>query len=122
MSSGIKITGVDLVKFTQAVYELSRPQGMGFIHFKSGGLSDEDAREIVNNSKPYGGNVLSMDYVHGRACKMNVFKEGNDLYIADSWYDHTDEQLKTLLQKFNIEMPVPAGHGVLCNCADCRRK
>jgi hypothetical protein len=36
----IDISGIDLVKFAQAVYELSKPQGLGFLHFSPGPLEE----------------------------------------------------------------------------------
>lgn len=116
---GIKITGVDLAKFIKAVYELSRPQGMGFLHARDGELSDKDA-EMILNSSGTGPCVLSMDYVHGRACKMHVWKEGDDLFINRSWYDHSSTQFNALLARFNIKVTATEAHGVACNCDDCR--
>ena len=125
----IDITGVDLVKFVQKVYELSMPQGLGFLHFTPEPLSEERAKEIVEQrGGAFSGSscVISMDYVDGRACKMNVREENGKLVINDSWYDHTDSQLKQLLETFGkeglIEASAPAEHGVACNCAECKKK
>ena len=121
----IKITGVNLKEFVKEVYHLSVPQGLGFLHYEPKPLSDEDAIEIVNCLEDDSRIVLSMDYVHGRACKMTVYKkgegEGEDIYIHDSWYDHTDKQFKSLLSKFNIELNTDgAKHSKACNCNDYR--
>ncbi len=43
----IEITGVDLRKFIQEVYALSRPQGLGILHYQEGDLSDDEAKSIV---------------------------------------------------------------------------
>ena len=90
----IDITGTDLIKFVKKVYELSQPQGLGFLHYQEGGLSDEEAKTLIKENGNY---VVNMDYVKGRACKMIVFRKNNKLLIQDSWYDHTDNQLKELL-------------------------
>ena len=115
MENRIDITGVDLVVFVKKVYELSVPQGLGMLHFKEGRLSDEEAKEIV------GRGYISMDYVHGRACKMKVFKKDEKLYIPDRWYDHTDYQLNELLEtvmpgvkNYNLKNE----HSPACNCRD----
>jgi hypothetical protein len=115
----IDITGVDLVKFAQKVYELSSPQGLGFMHFTPEPLSDEEAKELVdlNKDSKY---PLSMDYVYGRACKMTVFAEEGKLEIHDSWYDHTDKQFKDLLSEFGIKLDLHKKHSPACNCIDCR--
>ena len=116
----IDVTGIDLVEFAKVVYNLSRPIGMGCLHFTPEPLSTEEAEEIVSNHHSPGV-VLSMDYVKGRGCKMVVWENDGKLGIRDSWYDHTDEQFRTLLNQFNI-IVVPGEHGVACECDDCRRK
>lgn len=100
MDGFIEITGCDLVALVKKAYALSVPQGMGFLHFKEGNMSDEDAKKIIES--PLG---VDMDYVHGRAVKFWVKKEGNRLFVQDRWYDHSDDQLKELLQSVGIEMP-----------------
>lgn len=86
----IEITGVDLVAFAKAAYELSQPQGMGWLHARPGPLDDATAEDLVRRCAS-GSVALHMDYVHGRSCKMVVFREDDGrLMISDSWYDHTD--------------------------------
>ena len=96
----IDITGVDLIAFVKGVYGLSRPQGLGFLHFEDGGLSDEEAQNIVRVDDPR--MPVHMDYVKGRACKMRVYKEGDKLYIYDSWHDHSPDQLRALLEGLGV--------------------
>lgn len=103
MDNHIEITGCDLIALVKKAYALSRPQGMGFLHFREGELSDEDAQQIVNN--PRG---IDLDYVHGRAVKFWVQKEGDRLFVQNSWYDHSDSQLRELLQSVGIQMPAAA--------------
>lgn len=117
----IDITGIDLVKFAQKVYELSSPQGLGFFHFTSSPLSEEEAKELLDIN-PGSRCPLSMDYVHGRACKMTVHAKEGKLLINDAWYDPTDDQLKKLLAAFNIQMGSLKEHGIACNCVECRIK
>lgn len=124
MENMIDITGVDLVKFVQKVYELSVPQGLGRSHFTPEPLTKEEAKRLINeNAGPYDC-VVDMDYIRGRACKMNVWKEGGRFYIRDSWYDHTDEQLYELLNSFSFadKLKTPTEHCVACDCAACRAK
>jgi len=114
----IDITGVDLVKFAQKVYELSVPQGMGFLHYTSEPLSEEEAKSLVQDNDR---SVLDMDYIRGRACKMHVRKENGKLLIGDSWYDHTERIYDELLNSFDIKRPVSIQeHGCACNCIDCQ--
>jgi hypothetical protein len=116
----IDITGVDLVKFAQKAYELSMPQGLGFLRFTPDPLSEDDAKKIVECSCRPGRIKLNMDYVSGRACKMIVWEKNGRLIIDDSWYDHTDEQLIELLDEFGIVHTKLAKHGCACNCVTCR--
>jgi hypothetical protein len=119
----IDITGIDLVKFVQKVYELSVPQGLGFLHFTPTPLSEEEAKKIIDFDGRMKSKIkVSMDYVSGRACKMIVWEKDGKLGIADSWYDHTDKQLKQLLSEFNINVKTTGEHGCACNCADCQNK
>jgi len=114
----IDITGVDLVEFAKKVYELSSPQGLGFLHYTTEPLNDEEAKQYIYADKD--DIILDMDYVKGRACKMHVRKEGNKWLIDDSWYDHTDRIYQQLLNHFNISKPNEKEHGCACNCIDCQ--
>lgn len=115
----IEITGIDLVKFTKKVYELSLPQGFGFLQYVDNQLETKEAQDIIDVFKKNTRLALSLDYIQGRACKMNVFKEDNKLFINIPWYDHTDKQLKELLKIFDIELPKSEAHGMACNCRKC---
>ena len=118
----IDITDVNMVEFVKKVYELSRSQGMGMMHFVEGPMSDEDAQSLINDDR-----TVSMDYVSGRACKMYTRIQDGRIVINDSWYDHSDSQLAELLEHIGLGEDVPAGssapyHGPSCNCDDCRHK
>ncbi len=94
----IEITRIDLVKFVQKVYDLSMPQGLGYLHFQDGQLESEEAERIIDAWKDNKRMAVDMDYIKGRSCKMHVHKEGKKLWIQSSWYDHTESQLKELLE------------------------
>lgn len=101
----IEITGVDLREFIKAAYDLSSPQGMGFIHFQEGGLDDETVDAILEKEKTVhleNRVVVSMDYVHGRAVKMAVLRDGGKLFIRDDWFDHSPKQLADLLNRVGV--------------------
>ena len=95
----------------RAAYDLSAPQGLGFLHAKAGEL-DEATMERIKGSG-YGGCVASMDYVHGRAVKLAIFRDGENLYIpADRWYDHSIESLQELAKRADLGLPVESGREV----------
>ena len=123
----IDITGIDLIKFVKEVYRLSVPVGLGRLHFKEGGLTDEEAKGILDiwkNDKQF---ALDMDYIKGRACKMTIFKKENKLHIRSPWYDHTDMRLAMLLRAvWPEDKPFPElkaeEHGIACHCMHCQIK
>lgn len=123
----IDITGIDLIKFIKEVYKLSIPAGLGYLHFREGELTNEEAMQILNIWKDDKQFALDMDYIKGRACKMIIFREGKKLYIRSPWYDHTDIQLAKLLKtvwpedKLFPELKAEE-HGIACHCVDCQRK
>ena len=96
----IDVTGADLTELVKSAYDLSKPQGMGFLHYRPEPLTDEQAQSLINNDDPRF--PVSLDYVHGRAVKFNVQRIDGKLYIRDSWYDHSPEQLSQLLERVNI--------------------
>ena len=117
----IEITGVDLVVLVKEVYNMSVPQGLGFLHFTQDTLTDEEASTLINEEIS-DGRIVDMDYVKGRSCKFIVKKENGKLTIPDTWYDHTDNQLNLLLvtvlpdKNWNIDNKE---HSVACNCSAC---
>jgi len=117
MTDMIDITDVNLVEFAQKVYELSSPQGMGFLHYTDKPLTKEEAQSLIDE---HGHWALNMDYVKGRACKMTVGRKDGRLLISNSWYDHTDRIFQQLLNHFGIEAPKITDHGCACNCIDCQ--
>ena len=100
--SEIDITGVNLRKLVQEVYAASSPQGLGLLHYQKGGLSDEDADAIVAMGADDKHIVVRMDYVKGRSCKMTVWRRGERLVINDRWFDHTPDQLRSVLDACGI--------------------
>ena len=123
----IDITGINLIKFVKEVYKLSIPAGLGQLHFKEGGLTDEEAEKILGLWKSDPKFFLDMDYVKGRVCKMTIFRDRNSIYIRSPWHDHTDMRLTMLLNAIWPEdKPFPElkaeEHGIACNCMHCQIK
>ena len=114
----IEITGTNLIELAKKAYELSSPQGLGFLHYQSGSLTDEEAKLLVREEDSF--SPLGMDYVRGRAVKLDVIKKGRKLFLSDSWYDHTDDQYKELLSSIGAKSNNLDKHSVACNCAECK--
>lgn len=116
----IDVTGVDLVKLAKKAYDLSQSQGLGFLHFTTDPLSDEEAKKLIRADSRF---VLSMDCVKGRAVKLRVLKNENRLEIPDTWYDHTYGQYRELLEFVGIDPPKTGQeHGVDCSCYFCEMR
>lgn len=106
----IEIPADKLREACRFAYDLSSPQGLGFLHAKRVGLSDDEVDEIIRR-EGFGRVAAHMDYVHGRSCKFVVFRDGeypdfsNRLWIRSDWYDHSDRQLEELLMALGIDDP-----------------
>jgi len=106
----IEITGCNLVELVKKAYELSEPRGLGFLHAQPGGLSDEDAQQLVNEKRPH--TPVSLDYVKGRCVKFSVYREGDKLFTNKRWYDHSEQDLRELLAHVGIDMPADTATSV----------
>jgi len=106
--SDIDITDCDLREVVSAVYDLSSPRGMGFLHARSGSLTSDEIDAILKPWQDNGRYAVCMDYVHGRACKFNVYRERDRLVINGRWYDHSDAQLAELGRRVGFTVPVEA--------------
>jgi hypothetical protein len=104
----IKLPRDKLPDAIKKAFELSRPQGLGFIHHREGPLEEEAVQEIM--SRGYNRLLADMDYVHGRSCKFHVRQSEDDgfMLLDPSWYDHSDYQLDELLTSLGVENPAEA--------------
>ncbi len=103
----IAISRENLPKVIAKAFDLSNPQGMGYLHFKPGGIPEDELNRILaradETENPYRKNVR-LDYVQGRAVKLSIdYEEGSQQWYleGDSWYDHGTaawEELKEYAQ------------------------
>jgi len=100
----IEVTDWDLSKMVSKVYELSKPAGMGFLHYKAGPLEEDEVAnmvKLINESagSAIGSTALHLDYVFGRCCKFVVRKdENNKLWIREFWMDHSEQDMVDLIE------------------------
>jgi len=127
----VDVTDASILAMICAAYALSRPQGLGHLHYKSGPLSKEELDDIINQAVEFGqfGDdvVVSLDYVKGRACKFTLCKEGDRIIWNLPWYDHTWDAAINLL--FTVGLRAQAvdvmrvkgqnPHNPACNCVNC---
>lgn len=76
MGETINLSGLDKAAVLAALYNASRPQGMGFMHYDPAPMSVEQARLLLTETTDF-------DYLQGRVMKINL--SGDEL---DPWgYD-----------------------------------
>lgn len=107
------VTGVPLRRIVQAAYNLSRPQGMGFLAPHREPLTDEEADELIELlTTKRGTTLLRLDYVKGRSVKLSVYRHVPGVasqdglpeqYLEFPWYDHHAHQERALLKKIGVE-------------------
>lgn len=77
-----------LRSIVKASFELARPAGLGWLHFRDNQpMTDEDADHCINLPPDHGGMVIEMDYVQGRQCKTYIQKidEGHFTLFNNSY-------------------------------------
>lgn len=101
----IEVTEIDPRLLVQVAFSGSRPQGLGFIHHRPGGLDEETLNEIIERSKEARvPGEIDLDYVHGRSMKFHVRvdAETGKRYIDLDWYDHSREATKHLVRECGL--------------------
>jgi hypothetical protein len=61
----VDISGLEKWAVLKVLYDRTNPQGMGFLHFVEGDMSEEEARAIVERT-------LVFDYLKGRVMKVDI--------------------------------------------------
>jgi hypothetical protein len=81
--STVSIRGLNKADVLRALYDNSRPLGLGFLHFIPGPMSREEAESIVEKNPS-----LCFDYVKGRVVKCDL--SGDDMQVG--LYDRDNGQ------------------------------
>lgn len=87
----IRIAADRLNLAVRAAYNLSQPQGLGFLHAQPGEMTEEEADQVINVTP---GRPIRLDYVRGRAVKLSFELDEEGYYVNDKgrWFDHSDQQ------------------------------
>jgi hypothetical protein len=72
----IDIKGLPKEKVLAALYNASRPQGMGFIHFTPEPMSEKEAADLLTRQTYF-------DYLRGRVMKVELSDNTIDPYLYD---------------------------------------
>jgi hypothetical protein len=92
----IDISELNKADVLAALYNNSRPQGMGFMHHNSSAMSAKEAAEILERG-------TYIDYLNGRVMKVDLSGEELDpyLYDRDNGHGAAARALKPLFEPFS---------------------
>ena len=94
MSDLIDITGLDKAELLAALFNASRPLGMGFLQPHEEAMSTEEAANLLKGADYF-------DYVRGRVLKVHLGKDKFDpaLYNRDNGLDAAEKIVAELIIK-----------------------
>ena len=101
----IDVTEIDPRLLVQVAFSGSRPQGLGFLHHRPGGLDEATLNEIIERSQTETRKgEIHLDYLHGRSMKFHVCvdQDTGKRYIDLDWYDHGREATKHLVRECGL--------------------
>lgn len=75
--SKINISGLNKAEVLAALYNNSKPQGMGFLQYTQKDITTEEAAYLLD------GGMTSFDYLHGRVMKVNLSGDKLDPFLYD---------------------------------------
>lgn len=105
----IEVTGFDPLVFIREVYNLSKPLGMGYLHYRPGDCPEMLPESIWNQRQHFDYDgihpVVHLDYVYGRCCKMPIYKLAKEerYFVRKQWMDHSPEDYKELFRRCDLD-------------------
>lgn len=72
----IDIKDLDKAEVLAALYNNSKPLGMGFLHYDPNNMTTEQAKELLKNQ-------TNFDYLKGRVMKVNLSGESFNPWLYD---------------------------------------
>lgn len=76
MSDSINLSGLNKGEVLAALYNASKPLGMGFMHFDPAPMQAEEAESLLKGQTYF-------DYLKGRVMKVDLSGEELDPYLYD---------------------------------------
>ncbi len=88
------ITGLNKAEVLAALYNGSKPQGMGFLHYDPTPMTKEEAQVFLNDNTYF-------DYLMGRVMKIDLSTNDlrTDLYNRDVGVDAAEKIISNLKEK-----------------------
>lgn len=96
----IDVTDVDLHALAAKAYEMSEPKSAGWLDYRPGPIPALLEKRLVSPHHPVW--PINLDYVLGRAVKLQVERHSGGLYLPMHWPDHTIRQYNELLAHVGI--------------------
>lgn len=90
----------DLSDLLRRAFDMSRPQGLGYLHHRPEPLTDAEA-DLCFEGGPV---AASADYIRGRSVKLTVWrrKDAPGYEVHDHWFDHSDTAWAELLAPYRV--------------------
>ena len=98
----ISIKGLDKAKVLAALYNASRPLGMGYLHFDPNAMTHEEAEKHISEGGTWvGRGDLCFDYLKGRVLKVDLAEDEFDpwLYDRDNGNGAAEKVIAVLLEE-----------------------
>lgn len=94
----IDISGLDKAGVLAALYNRAKPQGYGFLQFRPGDMTIEEARSIIEKECLSSMQYMYFDYLFGRVMKVCISRDALDpgLYDRDNGQGAAAEALSVL--------------------------
>jgi hypothetical protein len=109
MSEAVSIKGIDKAALLAALYNHSRPMGMGIMQARRGDMTIEEARQQIDigddSKRMFGsraGRDLYFDYVWGRPLKIDI--SGDELRTALYNRDNGQGAAERIVEKLRSEV------------------
>ena len=107
MSDDVDIKGLDKAEVLRALYNQSKPQGLGILHYRPEDMTVKEAGELLKEWTRF-------DYLHGRVMKVKL--EGDSfnasLYDRDNGPGRAEEIVKGLRQEKSLVKELDLGESV----------
>jgi hypothetical protein len=105
----MNIAGLSKAAVLAALYNASRPQGMGFMHYNPKPMTEPEAQHLLDSGQTY------FDYLHGRVMKISL--KGDELethlYDRDNGPGAAEVALQALLTSGSVFAPeIQAAHQI----------
>jgi len=87
----MNIKGLNKAKVLAALYNNSKPRGMGFIHYETNPMTEAEASELLKNNSGF-------DYLKGRVMKIDLSGDELDtrLYNRDNGVDAAERAISSI--------------------------